>query len=1373
MSTMRKHAAALLTTGLLLVAGIVAAGLALAGFGQLWALVFVGCALGGLALGGVTLRRVISEVSHSARQNATAQRRLLHEQEARLEQLGMELSGARERNKKAAALGNRAIKEIAAVRKQARDLSTKLEATATGISAEAENVRRHQEVLTAHTRRLKSHAESTTALTDRLDKQRELSNRAIKESAALAKQVSAIKKAARTRNMQQLLSIGLLARHAGLDLTQVCTRDEALDAVRHYLGNKAGALAVPFAIAYDVLPKLTLTETRRLFSASRAMGAQDLALRASRRAAQLSSKDSDALMVRRMHTELQLYTAGSSLMTPPVEAEPLDELNRDTVLHVVGKSLPYTQSGYTVRTMSTVLAQKEVGISPVVAVQAGVECVVEETSTEDVSGIDHHFLGGPARVDVPWDVWMQANVDSLAEVVRRVRPAVIHAHSDFINPLFAQVVGDAFDIPVVYEQRGFWEESWWSRNSAGNRGRALELMPKPVAYEQRRISEAKARAAAAHVFTLAEVMEKHILEENTDLGLRVPPVTQIPNAVAPDEFTLESRNDDLAADLGLTGPVVGYISSMVHYEGIDILINGFRVLLAATRTVRDLTSADTSPEQRRDLIDALSSGMESRLRAFQLGVCDWSEVAEATLDAAMKLADGPDPHLLLVGKGAAADALRKTVEDEPQIIFTGQVLHEQVKDYYSLIDLFVIPRRPDRVCELVTPLKPFEAMAMSRAMLMSDVAALREIADASGAAETFRAGDPVDLARVMTTLVADSDQRHTLSIRGRDWVTKNRTWHANAVRYAQVYERLGLESGLSVSAAAHLELLNQGIDPIHVANEIASQPSPSPNGWFQITAKEPEPALADKVRTIGWRAPGVGYVKFTPGMDWDAACAENRTAAFNLHGWKLLDPVMAMYAVRRDEESMDWMLAVAHDWDRHVSSGAKQDSMAWYDMAISMRMPRLARLIVFAAQSGRKNAAISLLPLALKHLPKISDESAFSGHNNHGFYTAAAQLDFAALLAPLPGTDETRRQGTDRMRQVLTIQFASDGGHLEHSPAYHTMLLRSLIHVMRQGLLEDPEMIERINRAQEVARWMTLPDGRLAQFGDTDYEVSRAGVFDDPKGDFLFSKGRQGAPDSEETLLLPDSGYAFVRSPQPQRPEEIGSEGYLALMGAFHSRTHKHADDLTIVWSDLGHEILVDAGRFGYLDQLPAKSPDRLQGFFYSRPERQLVERTISHNTVSVDGLDHERRKRQPYGSGVKSCRKTSEGVFEISAEAPHLEHVHRRRLEYRPGESLMIDDHIDVTGSCEQATAWFNMNGELDLTVEDDVVRITLPGTGVLLVTSNGQLVPPVRGQNDPLRGWRSRVDRKLEPTWSFGYKVSLSAVTNIHTRFRIMRGH
>ena len=189
----------------------------------------------------------------------------------------------------------------------------------------------------------------------------------------------------------------------------------------------------------------------------------------------------------------------------------------------------------------------------------------------------------------------------------------------------------------------------------------------------------------------------------------------------------------LAAELGLTGKaVIGYIGSFYDYEGIDDLI------------------------------------------------------------AAMPLMQS-GAHLLLVGGGPMEKALREQADSSPaknRIHFVGRVPHEEVERYYSLVDILAYPRKAMRLTELVTPLKPLEAMAQGRLVAASSVGGHRELIEDGVTGTLFAPDDPAAAAKLLDELLSDTESWPTRKANARAFVAKERNWRKNIVRYDPVYHLL-------------------------------------------------------------------------------------------------------------------------------------------------------------------------------------------------------------------------------------------------------------------------------------------------------------------------------------------------------------------------------------------------------------------------------------------------------------------------------------------------------------------------------------------------------------------------------------------------------
>jgi glycosyltransferase involved in cell wall biosynthesis len=401
------------------------------------------------------------------------------------------------------------------------------------------------------------------------------------------------------------------------------------------------------------------------------------------------------------------------------------------VLHLLTNSLPYRQNGYSVRAQQIALAQRAVGLDPHLATRAGFplsEGRAGAPAREHLDGVPYYRI----RPDMPLsgapDVLATQTAAGLDALVAELRPAVLHPTTNHPNAQVALALRERYPLKVVYEVRGFLEETWVSRT--GGDGATADR------YVLGRDVETACMAAADAVVTLSETMKADIVAR----GIPVGQVVVVPNAVDPARFAPRPPDAALLARLGFERgeTVLGYVSSMVAYEGIGYLIEATRILRDRGRRVR----------------------------------------------------------LLLVGDGEERGALEEQARalgllDEGIARFTGRVPHGDVGAYYSIIDLFVVPRTNDRVSQLVTPLKPYEAMAMQRCLVVSGVGALLEIVQEGETGASFAPEDPVSLADAVDPLLDAPAERARLGANARAWVLEHRTWAHNGELYRALYERLG------------------------------------------------------------------------------------------------------------------------------------------------------------------------------------------------------------------------------------------------------------------------------------------------------------------------------------------------------------------------------------------------------------------------------------------------------------------------------------------------------------------------------------------------------------------------------------------------------
>ncbi len=214
---------------------------------------------------------------------------------------------------------------------------------------------------------------------------------------------------------------------------------------------------------------------------------------------------------------------------------------------------------------------------------------------------------------------------------------------------------------------------------------------------------------------------------------------------------------------------------------------------------------DTSVFRPRDKSKALADKYKTQGKTvigFIGSFFTFEGLADLVKSAAIVKQDRDDILVIIVGAGVEDHNLRRLVEELSlggnTVVFAGRVPHEEVLDYYSIMDILVYPRISLRITELVTPLKPLEAMAMEKTVLVSDVRGLRELVIDGRNGVVFKAGDVHDLARKLTELVANP--RRCLEIgrqAGKD-MENERDWPIISKKYLEIYGSL-LEVGPCLS----------------------------------------------------------------------------------------------------------------------------------------------------------------------------------------------------------------------------------------------------------------------------------------------------------------------------------------------------------------------------------------------------------------------------------------------------------------------------------------------------------------------------------------------------------------------------------------------
>jgi len=530
---------------------------------------------------------------------------------------------------------------------------------------------------------------------------------------------------------------------------------------------------------------------------------------------------------------------------------------------------------------------------------------------------------------------------------------------------------------------------------------------------------------------------------------------------------------------------------------------------------------------------------------------------------------------------------------------------------------------------------------------------------------------------------------------------------------------------------------------------------------------------AEEMLRKGWSRRGYEAIDLSKEISWQLQSHEKRSHNFYLHCLDMLEPLLRAHSETSDGRYLRASLPIALDWIRqHSDSQAEGISpLAWYDMSVGFRAYRLAYLLQSAEHAGLlDDDARQLIWSSLEqHAAYLADDKNIAFHNNHGYYQIAGQMAMGRRFADKSqAMADAVEQGSARLERMLEQQFASDGIHREHSPDYHRMVYETLKALIDADLVRDKKIVEFALRIEEALSWFVLPNQRIVNFGDSDDRSlvrkpkEAEGKWKTPEMRFWVSGGKVGEASSQICRAFKEGGYWVARKPSGDA-HDLGSYSYLVLNAAFHSRTHKHADDLSFIWSDRGANILVDAGRYGYIGKAEQGSPLWLDGYWYSDPRRVYVESTRAHNTLEFDGLNFHRKGAVPYGSALRRWGSDDSGMMFVEAECKHFKSIRRvRMLFFMPGQWLIVFDWFHDNDKLPHSVRqWFHVGHELELLMDHGQFLVSVPGADRMLRVAS-LLSPPVAsrtyiGEEEPeMQGWWSPKERDIVPNYAFNYELN-----------------
>ena len=484
-------------------------------------------------------------------------------------------------------------------------------------------------------------------------------------------------------------------------------------------------------------------------------------------------------------------------------------------------------------------------------------------------------------------------------------------------------------------------------------------------------------------------------------------------------------------------------------------------------------------------------------------------------------------------------------------------------------------------------------------------------------------------------------------------------------------------------------------------------------------------------------------------INWINSNPYERSKSYQLHAFIFMESDLLKYQETNNKDFLIKPLKYTLEWanlftdmdfeQANKINGCEQ--FIWYDMAVGLRANTLSYLIKMAQKENilTQDEYNILYKCLLRHAEYLLDDKNVKFHNNHGLFQVAGQLSMAKRFYNQDKIfKQSYKQAKKRIKKIYNNQFTPNGIHKEHSPEYADATFNTLKKLKL--------CIIHLQQIENNLDWFYTPKKHLATLGDTSVNIKKN--IKEFKNYGYFNK----------------DGYFIVRQSNKNNNDST-KDSYLAQIGAFYSRVHKHADNLSFIWHDLGEEILIDSGKFGYSGKTSKDSKLAKQGFYYSNPNRIYIEKTLAHNALEIDNLDHPRVKKEisPFENAIKLAGKYGD-VYASTSSFVMRGVEYTRLLIFNPSKWLIVmDKYDDKENKKHGAKQWFHISPNLELVkINEQKYKIKNNNIEILvsdlLNSSNASKI--YYGQKEPfMQGWYAVSGTKLEPNFAFNYSQNNSS--------------
>ncbi|MEB2289935.1 alginate lyase family protein [Priestia megaterium] len=479
--------------------------------------------------------------------------------------------------------------------------------------------------------------------------------------------------------------------------------------------------------------------------------------------------------------------------------------------------------------------------------------------------------------------------------------------------------------------------------------------------------------------------------------------------------------------------------------------------------------------------------------------------------------------------------------------------------------------------------------------------------------------------------------------------------------------------------------------------------------------------------------------KFNGKLTWKENPYKDDSWSFYFQSLDMVGYLTNAYEQTHSQKYLEKAQWYIESWMNANPSPTKQASrFAWKDHSTANRV---VTMIQFWEQY--KNSAIydkdfenKLIEMLEKHGDFLMDDKNYSAGSNHGIFQDRSLIELALIFPDMSHSEQWYKKGMGRLITHVEGDVTKSGVHKEHSPSYHLLVLnlfKSINGFIKQFNVNEPKLKDGISKMEDYLAFVGNQSGDLPMLGDSQpeslYSLNPKSITSQ-KLLYVVTKGKQGKKPGQEMVYADGGTAVFKNDLNNERPL------YLLFTSAFHSTTHKHADDLSFILNYGKTDFFVDSGKYNYS---------------YTDPYREYFKGTLAHNTVTVDKKSFPVTKDQVNKSKISSSEINKTYSYVTGSHELYKGVKVSRTLVYLKNTNSILVRDVMESNKNHTYTDIFNIGKDVD--VKKSASRVFTLTSKLdqqqieLIQLTKMSTIKNYKGSASPIAGWQSLEFNKKLP--------------------------